>query len=140
MATPVTAAAPKARAARAHHGGIDAPAEADEDLREAAFADVVAQAEGQGGGDLREVPGEDRRTQRLRQPLGVDEQQILRAETAARHGPPRGVEDEAGAVEDELVVAADEVAVQQRLAGAAGMRGEQAQARLALASDERGGR
>ena len=113
-----------------HQGGVDPAREGEADVAEAVLADVVAQAEDERLVDLLEVG------QRLRHPGRAgggqlaDQQLLLELGGAGDHRAAR-VDDEALAVEDQLVLAADQVAEGEMGAVGAGAGGEHL---LALAS------
>ena len=101
----------------AHHGGIDAAAERDQALLEAALVRVVPQAEHQGledvlhfrlGVGLRDLrPG----APALQQRGEIDDPQLLPESRQARDHLALGGRHDRTAVKDQFIIAADHVAV-----------------------------
>ena len=116
-------------------GRVDAAREGQADVAEAVLGDVVAQAEDQRPVDLGEVG--ERLGDAARGGGGESRSQTSSSSSncAARAStPPLGVENEALAVEDQLVLAADQVAEGEVGAVGAGEAGEQLLALAALAA------
>ena len=113
-----------------NEGGVDAAGERHADLAEAVLQHVVAQAEGERRVDLGQV---GQRLGQLARPGGgelANEQLLLELGGAGDHLAGR-VDDDAVAVEDELILAADQVAEGEAGAAFAGALGEH---RFALAT------
>ena len=115
-----------------HQRRVDAARQAHDGALEAVLAGVVAHAEHERLIDLVQVV--ERLLQPSRRPAELPQQQVGGELPGPGHGLARGVDDEAVAVEDELVLAADEVAEGDRHAVGAGPLREHLLALDALAA------
>ncbi len=133
-------------------GGVDSAGEAQDDGLEAALAGVVAQAEDEGGVEGRETSAVldvrcrmvDVRCEML--DVGcrmwgdgaeVDNQEVFLEVFGLGEGGAFGAEDDGVAVEDEFVVGADLVDVDEGFVEGLGLGGEELEAEIVLAHDER---
>lgn len=100
-------------------GGVDSAGEAEDDGGEAAFADVIAQAEDQGFKDGFDAAGGS-----VQGSGGIGEvgdEEVFFEIFGLGDDFAGGVEDDAVAVEDELIVAADLVDVDQGVGKLSGL-------------------
>ena len=126
-------------------GGVDAAGEAEDDALEAALADVIAEAEEEGGVDGGDAgAGRDFRFLSFEFRVGfecgeVDDEEVFLEVFGLGDDVAVGVEDDGVAVEDEFVVAADLVDVDDGHVPAFGLEGEEFVAVFVFAQDEGGG-
>ena len=117
---------------------IDAAREPQHDAREAVLLDVVAQAQAHRAIDRLEAEGRrrdlalDAGPALVLLPLPAGDQQLLLERPALRGEAPVGVEHEGRAIEHQLVLAADLVAVDQRQAGLGDPRDREVEAHVRL--------